>query len=429
MNAQILVVPPSLLKEHENDLAHLRSTRLADRPAFDLVQVAHQTASCGRGLNLPGTNEEHSRHLQPRTPSLAMLINHIPVIDSWNTVIYDPDIEIDPLDPVSITTSRAARVGSARFVSIPSNQPSRVPIAGVHLSPISSGTTSNTATLPQVDDTFLFKSLSSYRLNNDPGEAISSNTPSLFISAYDFAPRRSGDQVGPTDRGGSMPKFASQRIRRVSKASISALRKLSRAARGTARRGTLHILYNKAQVRQKELRRSEFIQRVFEYGVYLTLVASVYLILVGQPLWKGLVLELYWLCEQSFIGGAGVFLGLAVFYAYSPLFAFFEPYPENTAFGDLGGDVLSNSRSTALLIPCYKSASIIPGTLEAALKIFPKENIFVIANGNSPTPLDNTEEVCTRYGVNHTWCPIGSKIAAQFVGCYVVKDFPYVLLM
>jgi hypothetical protein len=55
---------------------------------------------------------------------------------------------------------------------------------------------------------------------------------------------------------------------------------------------------------------------------------------------------------------------------------------------------------TALLIPCYKSATIIGPTLKAALKVFPAKNIFVLANGNSETPLDNTEEVCRLYGVN-----------------------------
>lgn len=84
---------------------------------------------------------------------------------------------------------------------------------------------------------------------------------------------------------------------------------------------------------------------------------------------------------------------------------------------------------TALLIPCYKSAGLIGNTLEAALKIFPPDHIYVIANGNSPTPLDNTEEVCQPYGVHHIWSPVGSKIVAQFVGAYAAKDFKNVLLI
>lgn len=84
---------------------------------------------------------------------------------------------------------------------------------------------------------------------------------------------------------------------------------------------------------------------------------------------------------------------------------------------------------TALLIPCYKSAAIIGATLEAALKVFPASHIFVVANGNSPTPLDDTEAVCMSHGVNHIWSPIGSKIVAQFVGCYAAKAFRNVLLI
>lgn len=53
----------------------------------------------------------------------------------------------------------------------------------------------------------------------------------------------------------------------------------------------------------------------------------------------------------------------------------------------------------------------------------------MIANGNSPTPLDNTEEVCREHGVNHVWSPIGSKIVAQYVGCYAAKEFASVLLI
>jgi hypothetical protein len=91
--------------------------------------------------------------------------------------------------------------------------------------------------------------------------------------------------------------------------------------------------------------------------------------------------------------------------------------------------VQPNVQDTALLIPCYKSANLIAATLEAALQIFPPSHIFVIANGNSPEPLDNTEEVCRPYGVNHIWSPIGCKLVAQFVGCHAAKTFKNVLLI
>jgi hypothetical protein len=43
--------------------------------------------------------------------------------------------------------------------------------------------------------------------------------------------------------------------------------------------------------------------------------------------------------------------------------------------------------------------------------------------------LDNTEEICHQYGVNHVWSPVGSKIVAQYVGCYAAKRFANVLLI
>jgi hypothetical protein len=115
-------------------------------------------------------------------------------------------------------------------------------------------------------------------------------------------------------------------------------------------------------------------------------------------------------------------------YAFAPLLIFFEKDPPPAEF-TAETKIQDNVKDTALLIPCYKSAQLIGATLEAALKIFPPSHIFVLANGNSPTPLDNTEEVCAPYGVNHLWCPIGSKIVAQYVGAYAAKAFKNVLLI
>lgn len=128
-----------------------------------------------------------------------------------------------------------------------------------------------------------------------------------------------------------------------------------------------------------------------------------------------------------------LFLWIAVLtdsssYAIGTLFVRYEPDPVPPRPEELPA-ILEKNSSTALIIACYKSAEIIGRTLEAALQIFPPENIFVVANGNSPTPLDNTEDVCRLYGVNHVWVPVGSKIVAQFVGVYAAHRFQYVLMI
>ena len=65
-------------------------------------------------------------------------------------------------------------------------------------------------------------------------------------------------------------------------------------------------------------------------------------------------------------------------YAYLPLLVLFEkepplhPPPDDTGRAEQG-----RANDTALIIPCYKSESLIAATLEAALKTFPAQNIFV----------------------------------------------------
>jgi len=195
----------------------------------------------------------------------------------------------------------------------------------------------------------------------------------------------------------------------------------------TVRRSSLYDIYEKAKTRGAQLQRSKWAMRVFQYACYLILVSFVYFVLVGVPLWKGAVYWLWWVFSHKFTvaGTWAVIIGVAVFYAYTPLFILFEKDPPIPEAGHQDPRV----SNTALMIPCYKSAKIIGPTLEAAVKIFPPSHIFVIANGNSPTPLDNTEEVCRPYGVNHVWSPIGSKIVAQFIGCYAAKGFKNILLI
>ena len=55
----------------------------------------------------------------------------------------------------------------------------------------------------------------------------------------------------------------------------------------------------------------------------------------------------------------------------------FEKEPEHPAPDASGQIDYGQAKDTALLIPCYKSEKLIAATLEAALKVFPPQNIFV----------------------------------------------------
>ncbi|KAL8645840.1 MAG: hypothetical protein Q9210_006486 [Variospora velana] len=195
-------------------------------------------------------------------------------------------------------------------------------------------------------------------------------------------------------------------------------------------RGNFRDMYEKAKVKQATIRRSPRAQFAFKWTFYVLLTATVYLLLIGLPLWRGAVWYMYILFKKHLVlkAGMAITFGLSSLYAFCPLLINFEPtapFPK----ADESGRSEPRDSGTALIIPCYKSEKLVGATLEAALKIFPKQNIFVVANGNSSEPLDNTAEVCRQYDVSHTWSPLGSKIIAQFVGCYVARKFPSVLLI
>lgn len=191
-------------------------------------------------------------------------------------------------------------------------------------------------------------------------------------------------------------------------------------------------VYEKAKARGIELQRKRWVEVLFEWTIYTILISFIYFVLIGMPLWKGAVYWMYWLISTKFViaGGWSITIAIAAFYSFAPLLIFFEREPPVIDHPeDFDRTAIPGVATTALLIPCYKSANLVGATLEAALKVFPASHIFVIANGNSETPLDNTEEICIPYGVNHIWCPVGSKIVAQFVGCYAAKGFKNVLLI
>ncbi|KAJ5288124.1 glycosyltransferase like family 2-domain-containing protein [Penicillium angulare] len=196
------------------------------------------------------------------------------------------------------------------------------------------------------------------------------------------------------------------------------------------RKSSLMSLYDRTSLVNIKHQRKYWLRLLIEYGAYTALAAFAYLVLIGTPLWKGAVCWLYWLMQRRFVfsGGWAIAIALLVFYSFTPLLRTFE----NDA---LGPDyyqqrrIIPEATDTALLIPCYRSGPIIGQTLKAALKVFPASHVYVIANGNSSTPLDNTEEICRANGVNHIWCPVGSKIVALFIGCYAAKNFRYTLLI
>lgn len=168
---------------------------------------------------------------------------------------------------------------------------------------------------------------------------------------------------------------------------------------------------------------------VVKYGYYGVAICAVYFVLVGFPLWNGVVYSIW----VNFYKADAPF-GFLIFSFLNWAFVFFplifgryekpaDPLPE--------GFEREKTQDCALLIPCYKAAGALPNTIEHALAIYPAESIFVVNNANSPVAPDNTEEVCQEYGVNYLFVPVGSKIGAEYVGLHQKKmdKFKYVMII
>ncbi|KAL8868234.1 MAG: hypothetical protein Q9174_005122, partial [Haloplaca sp. 1 TL-2023] len=293
-----------------------------------------------------------------------------------------------------------------------------------------------TDNVEDLDNSYIFQSLEKYQLGKLQSGQQDINPP-IFLTRSNSVRRNKFGRDSfrrPQERSQSNnSQFSVVNVaRRASIVVENVVDKVKDTVNNALRRSSLQEVYEKAKIRQVQMTRSTFVQNAFEYSFYVLMLATVYCVFVGVPLWDGLVLTIYYLFDMKLVvpAGTAIFLGIGFLYAYLPLLIMFEEEPPLKPPSESSDQAESgNANDTALLIPCYKSEKLIAATLEAALKVFPAQNIFVIANGNSPTPLDNTASVCEKYGVSHTWSPIGSKIVAQFVGCYVSKRFPYVLLI
>ncbi|KAG8414723.1 hypothetical protein J3459_014118 [Metarhizium acridum] len=162
---------------------------------------------------------------------------------------------------------------------------------------------------------------------------------------------------------------------------------------------------------------------------FLLLAALVYFTLVGWPLWPGSVVW-FWRWYQGQVGshhiaGLVAFLAAGMIRNILPQFlcTFDVSRQEPKEVEEQGVS------QCCVIIPCYKAAETLRSTLPACLAIFSPEQIFVVANGNSSVPLDNTADICSEFGVRHVWLPVGSKITAEFVGVTLGKEFQYCLLI
>jgi hypothetical protein len=80
------------------------------------------------------------------------------------------------------------------------------------------------------------------------------------------------------------------------------------------RKSSMWQLYEQAKERGVELQRHRSVQLAFEFGIYAILICIIYFVLIGVPLWNGVVWWLWWVVAHKFViaGGFSITLGIAL---------------------------------------------------------------------------------------------------------------------
>lgn len=157
---------------------------------------------------------------------------------------------------------------------------------------------------------------------------------------------------------------------------------------------------------------------------YVVLMSVIYFLFIGVPIWDGLIIWTFNRIKYSY-GKYGylIFLLPEIILTTLPLIIF-------TVFHNrkyYNKKVEKRSYQIALVIPCHKAQDVIKNTLEKALKLFDGRSIYVIDNGNTSIPTDNTRHICNGLGVNYIWCDVGSKLAAIYVGTKAAVGYKYIM--
>jgi hypothetical protein len=156
---------------------------------------------------------------------------------------------------------------------------------------------------------------------------------------------------------------------------------------------------------------------------YITLFTIIYCLFIGYGLWEGLIRYMAMSLRKYNAYGYLLYSLIDIIYTTLPLVIVAILYRRKY----LNKPIQKRDINIALLIPCHKAESIIENTLKDALRIFTPQSIYVIDNGNSDKPFDNTQNICENLGVNYVWSNIGSKITSIYIGARLAKNFSHVM--
>jgi hypothetical protein len=328
-DAELVTIPHGLFQCHSNPLylSGRRADEAEDSAArFDVREVIKAPARVARAASISIQDQHRTRFGNLQYPA-----NILPIIDEqaerpeslYRFAGGTPVLLDDP----RLTRPKKALANPARkhrpFRSSRTVAPPPAWVTSVNES-------SNEQTYPVpndlTDQSHIFRDLSSFKFGQQR-RRTSSNSSLFYTRGNSLDHERRGSvsprmlrtatveprNVSPLQdvvtRRTTISSVSTNPIHRASVVVADALSSVV----SRARQSSLASVYEKAKIRQEQLKRSRWFQLLFEYSMYALLIASVYLVLVGLPLWRGVVWYTYVLIatKSVIVGGSAIFVGLA----------------------------------------------------------------------------------------------------------------------
>ena len=309
MNIDNIVIPGGILATWDGPQSAQTEQNGEDNESFDIVEVARERARSlstsidardgGRGSTL----ERMASTISPCEMTQAAFGQ-----ESHKPRAQRPGFHRQRSNSIDLGGLARSR---ATGLSTPANP-------GLRLEPIVTfEKTLDSTTMIDLEDLYVFQRLEHYKSSNQ-NPAWSSSAGPLHLargSSVNTASPRKKSPHGRFDRtlSGRSRHSSANVARRTSIAVGNVVEKVKDTVTGPLHRSSIEEVYEKAKIRQVQLMRSTVAQISFQYVSYLLMLAAVYFIFVGYPLWEGLVLVIYNVFRKRLAipVGTAVFLGIA----------------------------------------------------------------------------------------------------------------------
>jgi hypothetical protein len=329
-NAELVTIPHGLFQSHSNPvyLSGRKAEEAEGNAArFDVQEVVKTPARVARAASISFQDRQRTQFGNLQYPE-----NILPIIDE-QAERPESLYRFAGGTPVLLDDPRLPRPKKALTTSSRKHRPfrsARAPVAPppAWLAGINRSSAEQIRPAPNdlTDQSHIFRDLSSFKFGQQ--RRRTSSNSSLFYTRGNSLDRDRHGSVSPgmsrtaTLQSRNLSPLQDVVIRRATASSVSTnpIRRASVVVADAfanvmtrARQSSLASVYERAKIRQEQLKRSRGVQLLFEYSMYTLLIASVYLVLVGLPLWRGVVWYIYILISTKFVivGGSAIFVGLA----------------------------------------------------------------------------------------------------------------------